>query len=39
MNLEVSEKGEFEHFMLKEIHEQPALIRSLTQFFRIHEVY
>lgn len=33
MNLEVSEKGEYEHFMLKEIHEQPALIRSLTQYY------
>ncbi|MBT7608584.1 MAG: glutamine--fructose-6-phosphate transaminase (isomerizing) [Bacteriovoracaceae bacterium] len=29
----VSEKGDFEHFMLKEIHEQPELIRSLTQYY------
>lgn len=28
-----ADKGEFEHFMLKEIHEQPELIRSLTQFY------
>ena len=33
MSLEVSEKGEYEHFMLKEIHEQPALIRNLTQYY------
>lgn len=33
MNLEVVDKGEFEHFMLKEIHEQPELIRSLTQYY------
>lgn len=33
MALEVSEKGEFEHFMLKEIHEQPGLIRNLTQYY------
>lgn len=26
-------KGDYEHFMLKEIHEQPELIRSLTQFY------
>ena len=29
----VSEKGEYDHFMLKEIHEQPELIRSLTQYY------
>ncbi len=29
----ISEKGDFEHFMLKEIHEQPELIRSLTQYY------
>ena len=29
----VSDKGDFEHFMLKEIHEQPELIRSLTQYY------
>lgn len=33
MSLEVSEKGEYEHFMLKEIHEQPGLIRNLTQYY------
>jgi len=33
MNLDITEKGEFEHFMLKEIHEQPHLIRSLIQFY------
>ena len=33
MSIEVSEKGEYEHFMLKEIHEQPELIRSLTQYY------
>ena len=33
MTLEVSEKGEYEHYMLKEIHEQPGLIRNLTQYY------
>lgn len=33
MSLEVTDKGDFEHFMLKEIHEQPELIRSLTQYY------
>lgn len=33
MTLEVAEKGDFEHFMLKEIYEQPHLIRSLAQFY------
>ncbi|MBY0415049.1 MAG: class II glutamine amidotransferase, partial [Bdellovibrionales bacterium] len=33
MSLEVSEKGEFEHFMLKEIYEQPGLIRNLTSYY------
>lgn len=33
MSVEVSEKGEYEHFMLKEIHEQPGLIRNLTQYY------
>jgi glucosamine--fructose-6-phosphate aminotransferase (isomerizing) len=33
MSLEVSEKGDYEHFMLKEIHEQPELIRTLTQYY------
>ena len=31
--LEAQEKGEFEHYMLKEIHEQPGLIRSLEEFY------
>ncbi len=26
-------KGDFDHYMLKEIHEQPELIRSLTQYY------
>lgn len=29
----VEEKGEFEHFMLKEIFEQPALIRNLVTYY------
>lgn len=33
LTLDATEKGEFEHFMLKEIHEQPGLIRSLTQYY------
>ncbi len=33
MTVTVSEKGEYEHFMLKEIHEQPELIRNLTQYY------
>lgn len=33
LDASVSEKGDFEHFMLKEIHEQPELIRSLTQYY------
>lgn len=33
MTLEIAEKGDFEHFMLKEIHEQPHLIRALAQFY------
>ncbi len=28
-----SDKGDYDHFMLKEIHEQPELIRSLTQYY------
>jgi glucosamine--fructose-6-phosphate aminotransferase (isomerizing) len=32
-SLEASEKGHFEHYMLKEIHEQPGLIRSLADFY------
>lgn len=31
IKLEISEKGSFEHFMLKEIHEQPVLIRKLVE--------
>ncbi|MDH4467845.1 MAG: glutamine--fructose-6-phosphate transaminase (isomerizing) [Bacteriovoracaceae bacterium] len=31
-DLEVSTKGEFEHFMLKEIFEQPMLIKKLQQY-------
>lgn len=30
---EVVTKGHFEHYMLKEIHEQPALIHSLASFY------
>lgn len=33
MTVDVSDKGEFEHYMLKEIYEQPELIRSLTQYY------
>lgn len=33
MSLEVSEKGDYEHFMLKEIYEQPELIRNLTSYY------
>jgi glutamine---fructose-6-phosphate transaminase (isomerizing) len=33
MTLETTDKGEFEHFMLKEIYEQPGLIRSLSQYY------
>lgn len=33
MSLEVTDKGEFEHFMLKEIYEQPGLIRDLIQYY------
>jgi glucosamine--fructose-6-phosphate aminotransferase (isomerizing) len=33
LSIQVSEKGDFEHFMLKEIHEQPELIRGLTQYY------
>mgnify|MGYP001205540888 CR=1 FL=1 len=32
-SLEASEKDGFEHYMLKEIHEQPHLIRSLKSFY------
>lgn len=33
LSVQVSEKGDFEHYMLKEIHEQPELIRGLTQYY------
>ncbi|EQC43566.1 glutamine--fructose-6-phosphate transaminase (isomerizing) [Bacteriovorax sp. Seq25_V] len=33
MDHDPASKGDFEHFMLKEIYEQPELIRSLTQFY------
>jgi glucosamine--fructose-6-phosphate aminotransferase (isomerizing) len=33
MTLNVADKGGFEHFMLKEIHEQPKLIRSLANYY------
>jgi len=33
LTVQVSEKGEFDHFMLKEIYEQPELIRALTQYY------
>jgi len=33
MALEITDKGEFEHFMLKEIYEQPELIRALGQYY------
>ncbi|MBH47938.1 MAG: glutamine--fructose-6-phosphate transaminase (isomerizing) [Halobacteriovorax sp.] len=33
MSLEVSDKGSFDHFMLKEIYEQPGLIRGLTKYY------
>jgi glucosamine--fructose-6-phosphate aminotransferase (isomerizing) len=33
MTHDASDKGEFEHYMLKEIYEQPELIRSLTQYY------
>ncbi len=33
MSLDVADKGGFEHFMLKEIHEQPKLIRALGNYY------
>lgn len=33
MSLEATDKGDFEHFMLKEIYEQPGLIRDLVQYY------
>jgi glucosamine--fructose-6-phosphate aminotransferase (isomerizing) len=32
-SFEVAHKGQFEHFMLKEIYEQPGLIRKLSQIY------
>ncbi|MDA8792680.1 glutamine--fructose-6-phosphate transaminase (isomerizing) [Bacteriovoracaceae bacterium] len=37
-NLEVSKKGQFEHYMLKEVFEQPILIRKLTDFYLNDEI-
>jgi glutamine---fructose-6-phosphate transaminase (isomerizing) len=31
--LDISEKGPFEHYMLKEIHEQPSRIRSFVDYY------
>ncbi|CAM9998068.1 unnamed protein product, partial [Chrysoparadoxa australica] len=33
MKIDPSDKGDFEHYMLKEIHEQPGLIRGLCPFY------
>ncbi|MFZ4713105.1 MAG: glutamine--fructose-6-phosphate transaminase (isomerizing) [Bacteriovoracaceae bacterium] len=33
MTLDIADKGGFEHFMLKEIHEQPKLIRALATYY------
>jgi len=33
MHIDPSDKGDYEHFMLKEIHEQPGLMRSLCQYY------
>ena len=33
VKLDVVSKGKFEHFMLKEIHEQPELIKKLTKIY------
>ena len=33
LSVSVSEKGDYDHFMHKEIHEQPELIRSLTHYY------
>ena len=33
-NLEASDKGEFDHYMLKEIHEQPDLIREILVYYQ-----
>jgi len=33
LSLNISEKGNYEHYMLKEIHEQPALIKNLIGYY------
>ncbi|MCF8058256.1 MAG: glutamine--fructose-6-phosphate transaminase (isomerizing) [Bacteriovoracaceae bacterium] len=33
MQVDPSDKGDFEHYMLKEIYEQPGLIRALCQYY------
>tara|TARA_R110002072_G_scaffold288917_1_gene455614 strand:+ start:304621 stop:306444 length:1824 start_codon:yes stop_codon:yes gene_type:complete len=33
MNFDPADKGDFEHFMLKEVFEQPGLIRGLSQYY------
>ncbi len=33
MDLEISDKGEFDHYMMKEIHEQPELIGRFLDFY------
>ena len=33
MSLDATDKGEYEHFMLKEIYEQPGLIRQLSEYY------
>lgn len=33
MDLEISDKGSFDHYMIKEIHEQPDLIDSFMNFY------
>ena len=37
ITLQTSEKGQFEHFMLKEIYEQPELIRKLDEYYTSNE--
>ena len=37
MQLDISDKGQFEHFMLKEIYEQPKLVRAFAQYY-VHDV-
>ncbi|MCY4523307.1 MAG: glutamine--fructose-6-phosphate transaminase (isomerizing), partial [Halobacteriovoraceae bacterium] len=37
MNLTPAKKGTYEHFMLKEIYEQPELVRSLRDFYSTGE--